>query len=89
MFRKARKLPKSPCYQSVITPDIPRSEADLQRGKLEELREQKESCDKELDEALEAARANTLAIREALETEAISDKQAITECKFNLCAYII
>ena len=57
-------------------------ESEIQRAKLEEIRVLKETSEKELEEVLEVSQANSQAIREALEAEAISEKKAITECKW-------
>ena len=44
----------------------------------------KEASEKELEEVLEVSRANTQAIRDALEAEAASEKQALIKGE-NLC----
>ena len=52
---------------------------ELQKQKLEEIRLVKEASEKELEEVLEVSRGNTQAIRDALEAEAASEKQALIE----------
>ena len=50
---------------------------ELQKQKLEEIRLVKEASEKELEEVLEVSRGNTQAIRDALEAEAASEKEAL------------
>lgn len=57
-------------------------EAERESAQLEEIRLVKEQGEKELNEVLEVYRANSQAIREALEAEAASEKQALTDSWF-------
>ena len=53
---------------------------------MDEIRELKEASEKELEEVLEVSRANSQAIRDALEAEAASEKQALIEGRYPDCS---
>lgn len=53
-------------------------EKELQSSKLEEIKQIKDACEVQIEEVVETSRANSEAIREALEAEAAEEKLALT-----------